>query len=212
MNTTTVALGFCAVYLTSMSGCAAPTNYAVRQTGGHGAKGEIRHSSATQEEALKYAKSVVLVKRQVQGEQIRSYVKEVWRFEPGDENPPPIGSEYGRPMPYDARMRFPECDAVVFKFGANSPGASRRTWTLTVNDKGQVLPFEKESFDRVWGPDEVGSTLVWKREGMTVDELRNQVKNTRSESKKPSYLSQPTAKLVAPPGASVAPTATVARR
>jgi hypothetical protein len=96
----------------------------------------------TPQEALEYAKSVVLVKRVLKDNKIHSYVKEVWRFDPSAGTPPVVGSEYGRPMPYDSRMQHPERDGIVFKFGADRPSELTIGWTIPVTEDGMVFPFQ----------------------------------------------------------------------
>lgn len=135
------------------------------------------------DQALRYAKSIVLIKRVVQGDQVHSYVKEVWRFESGAEPEPSIGSNYGSPFPYDSRMRLPERDAIVFKFGADRPPGVPTTWILLIDDAGQVSPFEKPSYDRVGlrGVGDANTIPVSSSEAMTVDELRQAVRNTKDK-------------------------------
>jgi hypothetical protein len=101
------------------------------------------------QQALKYAKSVVLVKRVVKDNQVYSYVKEVWRLDPNTGTPPQVGSEYGHPMPnYSAHVsRVAERDAIVFKFGADCPKELPAGWTIQVVENGMVTPFEMDVDD-----------------------------------------------------------------
>jgi hypothetical protein len=98
----------------------------------------------TPQQALEYAKSVVLVQRVVRDNQIRSYVKEVWRLDPNAGAPPPIGSEYGSAIPYDPQMRHPERDGIVFGFGENRPKGLPIGWRAQVMENGMVYPFEMD--------------------------------------------------------------------
>jgi hypothetical protein len=98
----------------------------------------------TPQQALEYAKSVVLVKRVVQDNQIRAYVKEVWRFDTGAGAPPPVGSEYGDAMPLDPRMQYPERDGIVFWFGDDRPKGMPIMWRIPVMEDGLVHPFDMD--------------------------------------------------------------------
>ena len=91
--------------------------------------------------ALQYAKEVVFVKRVLVNEEIRSYVKEVWRFDPKAGPPPAVGSEFGRRLPYDPRMQHPERDGIEFTFGADRPAGLTPRWGIQVLEDGMVLPF-----------------------------------------------------------------------
>lgn len=103
----------------------------------------------TPQQALTYATKVVWVRRVLQGNQIHSYVREVWRFAPSEGAPPPVGSEYGRPMPYDPRMRNPDRDGIIFAFGANRPKGMVLGWGIQVMEDGTVYPFGGETVDQI---------------------------------------------------------------
>lgn len=136
-------------------------------------------SQPTQQQALDYAKSVVLVKRVVQGDHIHAYVKEVWRLSSDVETPPVVGSEYGEAIPYDSRMKNPERDAIVFGFGSDRPKGLTMTWRIQVNEHGEVPSFTKEEyFDRLVqtsGAPLFDTRLV----PMTMAEVRKAVKKAR---------------------------------
>ena len=95
----------------------------------------------TPEEALDYAKSVVWVKRVVEGGKIHSYVKEIWRFDAKAGTPPAVGSEFGIAMPYNSMMKFPERDGIVFNFGSDRPKGLPMGWGIQVAESGMVFPF-----------------------------------------------------------------------
>ncbi len=140
----------------------------------------------TLEQALEYARTVVLVRRVVHDNQIDSYVKEVWRWGTGAGTLPPAGSSYGMPMPYDPRLRFPERDAIVFEFGANRPKGLPTGWRIPVTREGLVPMFEKVTYERaglrwIGDADTVGYAV---REPMTVDEVRKAVENTKPKLEK----------------------------
>jgi len=141
----------------------------------------------TPEQALEYARSVVLVKRVVQGNQIHSYVKEIWRSGTDVGTPPPVGSSYGMPLPYDAPMRFPERDAIVFEFGADRPKGFPNRWGVTVMEQGLVSQFQKVSYERTGlrGMNDMDTIARAVSEAMSVDEVRQAVKNTKPKPAKP---------------------------
>lgn len=96
------------------------------------------------EEALDYAKSVVLVKRVVKDKQVHAYVKEVWRFDPAAGEAPAVGAEYGTPMPYDARLQSPERDGIFFAFGPHRPKGVTPWWRIPVTEDGRVPIFHTD--------------------------------------------------------------------
>jgi hypothetical protein len=132
----------------------------------------------TPEQAVKHAKSVVLVKQVIRDNQIHSYVKEVWRSGPDATTPPPVGSEYGRPHPYRPSMRFPECDAIVFDFGADRVSALPNILRIVVNEERRV-PFFLEA---VAVRDDAGTIKRITEEPMTADEVRRKIKKTKLQS------------------------------
>lgn len=151
-------------------------------------------SPPTPQQALEYAKSVVLVKRVVQDNHIRSYVKEVWRFGSDAEMPPPAGSDYGKAMPYDSRMRFPERDAIVFNFGADRPEGLPTMWAIPVTEEGLVSAFQKDvDFGRkgLRGVDDVDTISDVRGEPMSVDEVRNAVRSTKPKPEMPNKSTEP---------------------
>jgi len=99
------------------------------------------------QQAFDYAKSVVLVKRVVEDNQIHSYVKEVWRFDPTAGARPEVGAEYGKPTPYVAQMRYPERDGIVFILGENRPKGVTGWWGIQVMEDGMVYPFRMNVAD-----------------------------------------------------------------
>jgi hypothetical protein len=101
----------------------------------------------TPNQALEYAKSVVLVKRVVQENQVHQYVIEVWRFDANAGTPPPVGSEDRNPMPYDPRNQHPERDGIVFTFGQDRPKGLPNGWIIPVMENGMVPPFEMDVND-----------------------------------------------------------------
>jgi hypothetical protein len=95
----------------------------------------------TPQELFDFATSVVLVKRVVQDNQVHSYVKEVWRFDPDAATPPEVGSEYGEPRPYVSDMQYPELDWIVFILGKNRPKGVIGSLQIPVTESGMVGPF-----------------------------------------------------------------------
>ena len=95
----------------------------------------------TPQQALEYAKSVIRVKRVLKDNQVHSYVKEIWRFDPAAGTPPAIGSEYEAPMPYNPNTMHPERDGIIFRFGADRPEGLPIGWGVQVMENGMVLPF-----------------------------------------------------------------------
>jgi len=178
------ALGaICLVILTS---CAAPKNGGEKNRAARSELGRTENRSdywprPDPDQALRNAKSVVLVKRVVQGDQVHSFLKEVWRSKSGAQTLPPIGTDYGSPFPYDSRMRLPERDAIIFEFGADRPTGLPTTWILLVNDAGRVSPFEKPSYERqgLRGAGDTDNIPVLSGEAMTVDELRQAVRDAK---------------------------------
>ena len=143
----------------------------------------------TPDQALEFATSVVLVKRVVQDHQIHSYVKEVWRFDSSAGPLPPVGTAYGRPLPYDARMRFPERDAIVFEFRADRPTGLPTRWVIPVTEEGRVSTFQKEvDYGRkgLRGVADPATLSEVRSEAMSVDEVRIAVKNSQPKPAKPS--------------------------
>lgn len=135
----------------------------------------------TPEQAVKYAQSVVLVKRVIQDNQIYSYVKEVWRSG-ADATPPPVGSEYGRPTPYESQMRFPERDAIVFEFGTDPSKGLPNTMRIPVTEKRRVPTFPEE----VPVLNDDGTVRRMTEEPMHVDDVRSRVKKTKPGKPHPS--------------------------
>lgn len=94
----------------------------------------------TPQQALDYAKSVVLVRRVVKDGQVYSYVKAVWRADP-NEGAPAVGSEYGEPIPA-GRMHHADRDAILFRFGEDPPEGLPNGWGIQVAENGMVYPFQ----------------------------------------------------------------------
>lgn len=129
------------------------------------------------DEAPQYAESVVLVRRVVSNDRVHTYVKEVWRTEPGGEQMPSDGSEYGEPVPYDARVPHPERDAIVFVFGADRPAGLPKRWTTTVTAEGLVPSFTRVVYDQRGMRGNTDPDLVSQphREPMSVQEVKRLV-------------------------------------
>lgn len=152
----------------------------------------------TPDQALEFATSVVLVKRVVQDNQIHSYVKEVWRFDSSAGPLLPVGSAYGRPRPYDSRMRFPERDAIVFEFRADRPKGLPNRWVLPVTEDGRVSTFLKEvDYGRkgLRGVADTATLSEVRSEAMSVDEVRMAVKSTQPKLEPPNKTPEPPAHL-----------------
>lgn len=132
--------------------------------------------SLAREDALHYAKSVVLASQvlDLKDNQIHSYVKEVWRADPDAESVPAIGSEYGRPKRYRAGMKHPELDWIIFEFGADRPVRLPRTWGISVDAKGLVPSFLEKVPVSTWESD----LTRWEDAPMHVDDVRRLVKKT----------------------------------
>jgi hypothetical protein len=102
----------------------------------------MRGAPPTPEEALEYAKTVVLVRRVLKDNLIHSYVKEIWRYAADAGSPPPVGSEYRDAMPYDERAQHPERDGIVFTFAKDRPQGLPLGWIIPVMEDGRVFPFQ----------------------------------------------------------------------
>lgn len=130
-------------------------------------------------EAVKYAKTVLLVKSVLQDDgQIHSYVKEVWRAG-AEATPPLIGDEYGRTHPFNPRIRSKVqlSDMIVFEFGMDRPGGLPNSFRVSVTERGWVpsLPEEVSDFD------DDGRVTRRSEEPMSMDAIRWAVKKTKPE-------------------------------
>ncbi len=98
------------------------------------------------QDAFDYAISAVLLTRVAHGNQIHSYVKEVWRFDSRAGMRPEIGAEYGEPKPHTKKDPHAERDAVAFKFGVEPPTGLPHELAVRVPETG-IVPFFKMSVD-----------------------------------------------------------------
>lgn len=135
----------------------------------------------TPEQAVKYAHTVVLVRRVIQDNLVHSYVKEVWRSR-AEAPPPAVGSEYGRPTPCDPQMRFPERDAIVFDFGLDPAKGLAHSMRIPVNEMRRVPTFLEE----VPVLNDDGLVTRMKEEPMHVDDVRSMIKRTKPEKPGPA--------------------------
>jgi len=134
----------------------------------------------TPNQSVKYATSVLLLQRIIQGQELHSYVKEVWRS-PDAAAAPAVGTEYGRVTPYLPEMKNPECEVLVFEFGLDRPAGFPNSWSTTVTKNRRVPLFTEE----VQVVDNEGLVRRTTQEAMHVEDVRARVKRNNPKPEKP---------------------------